>query len=155
MNDDKSRLKAREIFAQYLLQNNLRDTCERRTILDKTFDISGHFSADELCRMLTDSDFHVARSTVYATVDLLTDCGILRRHSLRDGAVQYERKIGTGQHFHTVCTRCGRVRPVKEPEIARLLGYRRYPSFVVQDVELYVYGQCYKCRSKKSSYEKK
>lgn len=154
MNDDKSRAKAAEIFSQYLLSNNLRDTCERRAILDGAFSITGHFSIDELCKLLADSDFHVARSTVYATVELLVDCGILRGHNLRGGAVQYERKIGAGQHFHCVCTRCGRVRPVKEPEIARMLGYRRYPSFVVQDIELYIYGQCHKCRARKPSAEK-
>lgn len=146
MNDDKSRIRAAEIFSGFLKQNNLRDTFERRAVLDKVFDISGHFSIEALCEFLQQSDVRVARSTVYATVELLVDCGILRSHSLRGGAVQYERKIGQGAHFHTICTRCGRVKSVKEPEMARELGYRRYASFVVTDVEIYIYGQCRKCR---------
>lgn len=146
MSEDKSRAKAVEAFAQYIAARQLRDTPERRMILDTIFDINGHFTIEDLSEKLDRSDFRVARSTVYATMELMVDCGIVRSHHLRGGAVQYERRVGTGQHFHCICTRCGRIRQIREPEIARMLNYRRYPSFTVTDIEVYVYGLCHKCR---------
>lgn len=146
MNEDKSRAKANELFTQFLEKNQMRDTRERRAILGKVFDIQGHFTADELYESLMDEGFHVARSTVYTTVGLLVDCGILREHYIRSSAMQYERRIGVGQHFHLICTQCGRVRQLKDQGLSKLLGYGRFPSFVASDVELYIYGKCTKCR---------
>ncbi len=147
MSEDKSRAKAIEAFTQYIASRHLRDTPERRTILDAIFDFNGHFTIEELVEKMAGSDFRVARSTVYATMELMVDCGIVRCHHLRGGGVQYERKLGSGSgHFHCICTRCGKIRQIREPEIARMLNYRRYPSFTVQDIEVYVYGLCHRCR---------
>ena len=60
----------------------MRQTPERFAILDKTLEQKVHFDIDELYKNI-EADYHVSRSTVYNTVELLCECNILRKHYLK------------------------------------------------------------------------
>lgn len=145
MNEEKIRNAAHGAFTTYMTQRHLRKTPERYAILDKVMDMNSHFFIESLYSALDEAGYHVSRATVYNTMDLLIDAGLVRRHTFGDNPAQYEKVTGPGNHHHLVCSRCGKVKEVKDPELVRLLDSRRYPSFHVGWFDLYIYGVCSTC----------
>lgn len=158
MDDDKLKASARNAFTQYLQVKHLRKTPERFAILDKVFDVAEHFSIESLYESLEGETYHVSRATVYNTIQLLIDCGLVRRHQFDHNSARYERVPGVGNHHHLICTQCGKIKEVRDPELIRVLNAKRYPTFHTDYFVLYVYGICSRCakrnRKNKSMTEK-
>ncbi len=133
-------------FNEYLDAHNLRRTPERYAILKHVMDINGHFTIEELQQMLDGDGFRVSRSTVYNTVELLIEAKMLRRHVFEQMQIQYERI--TLPHTHLICTTCGKVKEVRDPNFAAFMNARRFNAFNVDHYSLYVYGTCSTCARK-------
>lgn len=146
MNDEKSKSAARAALTQYIHTKKLRRTPERYAILDKIFDIDEHFSIDMLYSALEEEGFHVSRATLYNSIQLFVDCGLLRKHQFDGKSAQYERVTGVGNHHHLICMQCGKIREVKDVSLINLLNSRRYPTFHTAYFALYVYGTCSRCQ---------
>lgn len=146
MNDEKSKTAARAALTQYIHTKKMRRTPERYAILDKIFDIAEHFSIDMLYAALEQDGFHVSRATLYNSIQLFVDCGLLRKHQFDGKSAQYERVPGTGNHHHLICTQCGRIKEVKDVALVNMLNSRRYPTFHTAYFALYVYGLCSRCQ---------
>ncbi len=95
-------------FIEFLRSHGHRVTQERLQILAAVLDRSDHFTADELYRTLIRQGVHVARATVYSTLELLTECGILVRHHFERSA-RYELADKLPEHDHLICTQCGHI----------------------------------------------
>ncbi len=146
MSEDKTReLSARLKFAQFLEENRMRKTSERFTILEKIFSSPAHVDVDALHKQLLADDYHVSRATVYNTLDLLIEAGLVRRIILGDGLTRYERITGAANHHHLICTRCGKVKEVKAVEAIADLLSKRPRSFEPAYYTLYIYGLCSRC----------
>jgi Fur family ferric uptake transcriptional regulator len=96
-------------------------------VLEKATD---HPDVEELYRRSADIDPHISISTVYRTVRLFEDAGIVTRHDFRDGRSRYEQQHDT-HHDHLIDLRTGQVVEFHDAEIERLqaeiarrLGYR-------------------------------
>lgn len=110
--------------------HGLRMTGQRRTIvgvLDRAVD---HPDATEVHRRALKLDANISLSTVYRTVRLLQDRGILARHAFMDGRSRYETTEGE-HHDHLINLRTGKVIEFRseeieklQAEVARRLGYR-------------------------------
>lgn len=134
--------QAEQQFKNYLKINHKRCTVERIEILKCAMSAHGHFDVGGLYAMLEKDLYHVSLATVYNTVDLLFECGLLRRHHFSDGIAKYE--FVNGSHTHLVCTMCGKVREVEaDAEIKR-----KYRGFKPQYTSTYVYGVCSNCAHK-------
>lgn len=155
MNDEKTKAAALATFTQYMHQHKLRKTPERFAILDKVFDTSTHFSIDALHSALEGSGYHVSRATVYNTIELLTKCGLVRRHAFDAQSPQYEKIAGLTRHYHLVCSRCGKVREIKDQEIDMLLNTHRFGKFQPGYIDLNIYGLCAACQRKNRISTKK
>ena len=134
-------------FSDYLDAHDMRKTTERFAILKRALDINGHFTIEELQQVLDADGFRVSRSTVYNTVELLMDSKILRRHVFEGMQAQYERI--TLPHTHLICTTCGKVKEVRDPNFAAFMNARRFNAFNTDHYSLYVYGTCSTCARKK------
>lgn len=150
MKDDKVLNPARAALSQYLKEKQMRRTPERFAILEKVFSTDAHFYVDVLHEAMELEGYHVSLSTVYATVQLLIDAGLVRRHQFPNQPAQYERVLQgvTENHHHLVCTSCGRVKAVKDPELADRISSLRYPTFRTEFFSLYVYGLCSRCQKR-------
>ena len=150
MKDDKVLNPARAALSQYLKEKKMRRTPERFAILEKVFSTDAHFYVDVLHEAMELEGYHVSLSTVYATVQLLIDAGLVRRHQFPNQPAQYERVLQgvTENHHHLVCTSCGRVKAVKDPELADRISSLRYPTFRTEFFSLYVYGLCSRCQKR-------
>lgn len=145
MTDEKAKTAASTAFTQYMTNRKLRKTPERFAILAKVFDTVTHFSIDSLHSLLETDGYHVSRATVYNTIELLIDAGLVRRHTFGSNSPQYEKIAGVSRHYHLVCTTCGKVKEIKDSEIDEILSSRRFHGFHPAFVDLNVYGTCSGC----------
>lgn len=150
MSDDKTKTSAKVAFTMFLKSKKLRKTYERYAILDMVYDMTDHFDIESLYSALESSSHHVSRATVYNTIQLLVESGLVRRHQFGNQPAQYERVIGQrmGNHHHLICTECGKVKEVKDVELIRRLGQIKYPTFQTEYFALYVYGICSRCQKR-------
>ncbi len=133
-------------FSDYLDAHGMRKTTERYAILQRIMNFNGHFTIEELQQMIEGDGFRVSRSTVYNTVELLIDAKMLRRHVFEGMQAQYERI--TLPHTHVICTTCGKVKEVRDPNFAAFMNARRFNAFNTDHYSLYVYGTCSTCARK-------
>ena len=68
----------KKIFSAHLEQRELRKTAERFAILEEIYSRTDHFEAEQLYLDLKDKKINVSRATVYNTLDLLLDCGLVK-----------------------------------------------------------------------------
>lgn len=135
---------AEAALTKYMKLHRMRKTPERFAILRKVTQMKSHFNIDRLYEALEkDEGYHVARSTLYATVELLCEAGILRRHQF--GALPTQYEVALGNHFHLICKRCGKVKEVKDDPFMRQMAAKRYSAFQTEHFSVYVYGTCFAC----------
>lgn len=156
-NDDDACAIACEHFSRFLDSRKMRRTYERYAILKRICRIDSHFSIEELYEMMDSDGFHVSKATVYNTMQLLAEAGIVRRHHMFDQkSAEYERvKFGLENHYHMVCTACGKVIELKDSEIGDILTRRHYKNFAPSYFALYVYGLCSRCQRSRRAEKKK
>ncbi len=123
-----------------------RRTRQRLLIWDAVVGTRGaHFSAADLARMVSRYDPAVHRATVYRTLDLLVDDGLLLRTDLGAERVYYELATDH-RHHHVVCTSCGRVVHVHDDVIAATIAViEAATGFSVGKDELTFPGRCHGC----------
>jgi len=117
----------------------MRMTEQRRIIARVLAASADHPDVEELYRRCAQIDQHISISTVYRTVKLFEDAGIIERHDFREGRARYEQ-LRDEHHDHLINVRTGEVIEFKseeieklQAEIARRLGYR----LVEHRLELY------------------
>lgn len=148
MIEEKSKIAAKNKLTLYLESKKLRKTPERYAILDKVFSCNSHFDIMALYKKMEEDSYHVSRATIYNTMDLLTECGLVRKHQFGNQHAQYEKVCDTTNHHHLICTECGKIKEVKDVEFIRYMNTIKYPSFSTSYFMLYVYGICNSCARK-------
>ena len=146
MSGIKQSSTASELFSDYLQRNNKRRTGERFAILEHVGRIAGHFTAESLFKTMCDDGYHVSQGTVYSTLELLVECGLVIRHRFSGNANLYERAIGnTPTHHHLICTVCGKIKEIKDTDINAIIASKRFPAFTQTSFALNIYGICNAC----------
>ena len=138
----------REIFSEYLTKHHKRRTPERFAILDSAMGTPDHFTIESFHDTLEAEGFHVSLATIYSTLELLVDCGLVRRHRFGSDSARYERTTGSANHHHLVCTRCGKVKEVKDTSLGDAISSIRYPGFSASYFSLNIYGLCRTCQKR-------
>jgi len=112
------------------IERGMRMTEQRRVIARVLQDAADHPDVEELYRRASAVDPNISISTVYRTVKLFEDAGIIEKHEFRDGRARYE-PIPDEHHDHLIDVKSGEVIEFRnariealQEEIARELGYR-------------------------------
>ena len=112
------------------LEKNMRMTEQRRVIARVLSSASDHPDVEELHRRAHAVDPHISIATVYRTVRLFEEAGIIDRLDFRDGRSRYEEHT-TDHHDHLIDMKTGKVVEFVDEEIealqeaiARKLGYK-------------------------------
>jgi Fur family ferric uptake transcriptional regulator len=108
-----------EKFREFLEIRGEKLTEPRRVLVRHIFDSHKHFDADELVADLRTVGRRVSRSTVYRTLRLLVDAGLLRELRLTNRTV-YEHDYGYPSHDHLHCNECNAVVEFRNDEIRKL-----------------------------------
>ena len=88
------------VFFDYLGQKGLSRTSERFAVLREVYLHGGHFDVESLYVGLKQKKYQVSRSTLYHTLALMEDCGLVRRFRLNSGGAIYERVFCSAPHDH-------------------------------------------------------
>ena len=146
MKGELDSLAAATVLRTYMSRRGMRCTGERLKILDAAFASRKPFSAPKLAETLEADGFHVSRTTVYGTLKLLVDSGILRKSVGTAGASVYAVSRANYHKAQLHCRCCGKTKVVSLPEIGRELLKRRYWGFSAESYQLRIDGICSRCK---------
>jgi len=137
-----------------LAEREYKITPQRQIILKALIDRAQgadpahHLSADQVHAIVRQTNPEVGLATVYRTLDLLAELGILQKVNFGDGRSRYEfTEARTHHHHHVVCVQCGKVVEFTD-ELLRSLdaSIQQQLGFRILDQELTFYGYCRNCR---------
>ena len=123
-----------------------RMTPQRLMILSAVEKADNHISAEEIYIQVRARYPHVNVSTVYRTLDLLKELGLVTETDMGDSRVRYH-SIGKGHHHHLVCEQCGETIDIEEAVLVPLWAEieQKY-DFKVNMKHLAFFGLCSRCR---------
>jgi Fur family ferric uptake transcriptional regulator len=138
------RVEAEPNLLQQLRDRGLRMTPQRRAIVAEVMRASGHISPTEIARRVQGAMPGVNASTVYRTLSLLEEIGILQHSHVETGA-EYHR-AEESHHVHLMCRNCGRDDELSLAEANRLQGLiRRHHGFTADLTHFAITGLCADC----------
>ena len=144
---NKQSSNKREVFNAYLSKRGLSNTPERQAVLQQILASGSHFQADELyLKLARNKDRLVSRATVYRTLSLLTDCGLIRKVAFVDRHSHYEHLFG---HEHLICRKCKRIFEFQDKGLSEALNrVCKDKGFQRVSHKIEVVGLCGKCSSR-------
>lgn len=110
-----------ERFHAYLREHRLPITPQRDLVAETVFSSPDHVSAAAVHQRLSRAGRQIGTATVYRTLDLLVESGLIRRHEFGDGFRRYEGATPQGSHGHFVCEVCGGVEEFANERLERML----------------------------------
>ena len=141
---------AKENFRKFLKENSYRNTPERFEVLDVILNKDGHFDADDLFVNLKTINSKVSRATVYNTLDILQECGIVSRYRFGENHSKYEKTFGRPQHDHLICLECGDIIEFIDERIIKIQKtVCKENNFTQTSSTFQIFGLCHKCQIKK------
>lgn len=134
-------------FEIFLEKKGLKYTRERKRIYEKVRALSEHFDGEKLYEIMRKEDDDIARGTVFRTIPLLLESGVIQLSVGKGKGEFFERSGVKGHHDHIVCVGCGKVIEYHREEIEQLQDKvcKKYDAeLLFHDHKLYV--RCAKCR---------
>ncbi|MBI1313231.1 transcriptional repressor [bacterium] len=147
-----------EKFREFLVTKRQRLTREREIIVEEVFSSHEHFEPDDLIDRLSNrhDSRRVSRSSVYRTLALMEEAGLLRKVARPNGREVYEHDYGYPQHDHLICDQCGMLIEFHNEEIASIVErIASEHAFLRKSHRLEVYGTCADCRRPKQRRPRK
>jgi Fur family ferric uptake transcriptional regulator len=136
-------------FRDFLKKKGLRFTKEREAIFSEVLRKKGHFDPEELHISLRERGIAVSRASVYRTLPLLIEAGVIEEVERTEKHAHYECTIGRSHHDHMLCLNCGRVIEFYSEELEKLQDrICGQMSFEGVSHNLEVKGYCRRCSKK-------
>jgi len=141
--------KAREIFRNFLEGRGLKFTTERERVLREISSLRRHFDIEGLYLSMKNKGGKVSRASVYRTVPLLVECGLIEEIKTIDRHTYYEYTFGREHHDHLICIKCGKIIEFYSEKLERLQEeICRRENFSGTRHVLEIQGYCRKCSRK-------
>ncbi|RMD84035.1 MAG: transcriptional repressor [Candidatus Dadabacteria bacterium] len=134
-----------EQFREFIRERGLKSTRQRDEIARWFFASKGHLSAEEIYRKVKEISPGIGFSTVYRTMKLLCEAGLVQERHFGDSEALYENV--SSHHDHCICTSCGKIIEFEDDEIERLQeAVAERFDFELQSHRMELYGLCSTCR---------
>lgn len=123
-----------------------RATPERFAVLDAVLQSQGHFDADGLYYRMVSAGVKVSKATVYNTLDLLQECGLVSKYRFAENTSRYEKAFGRPHHHHLICLGCGDILEFVNDKLERIQEeVCAEKRFTAQSSTLQIFGTCSRC----------
>ncbi len=130
----------------YLARHSLRQTNQRKDIVNALIAMrEKHVDAEKLHNAVKDLGLDIGLATIYRTLGLLREAGIVEQRSFTDGRAIFELAIPDEHHDHLICIDCGIVKEFENEEIEALqLKIANSLGFSLSSHKLELYARCLK-----------
>jgi len=134
------------VFNEYVRRKGLKNTSQRKIILEAFLESKSHYSTEDLYLKLRKDHPRIGYATVHRTLKLLAESGIALELDFGDGQTRFEPLNVDQHHDHLVCTECGLIIEFSEPKIETLQEQvaARY-NFKIKRHRHELYGLCSGC----------
>src|SRR5579864_6679714 len=139
---------AKARFMDFLAVKRLRLTAQRRAIIETAFGTDQHFTAEQLLSWSRRRDKSVSRATVYRTLPLLTESGLVREMDFGKDYKFYDPNYADHpNHNHIICNDCERIVEFESNQIEKLESeISRRLGFTIKTQRLQITGTCEKLK---------
>ncbi len=138
-----------------LRKNGYKLTLPRLVIIQCLLRNKDHLSIAGIYERICDENPGIGMTTVYRTVDLLLELGIVRILILKNSQPLFELNWPNDHHHHLVCRRCGKVVEFGSCNFKQIAGeIEKVTNFTIEEHTLEAYGLCPKCSDVNHSTEK-
>lgn len=136
-----------ERFHRWLRERHLPITRQRNMVARAVFAGGELLSVDGVERRLRERGQRVGTATVYRSLDMLVESGLVRAHDFGEGFKRFEPLLSPGQDGHLICSRCGRVTEFSTDRFERVLPMIADEfGFQHQAHRVEIRGLCRACR---------
>lgn len=111
----------KNVLHQYLQDKGYRNTPERYAIIEEIYSLDKHFNVDDLYLLMIQKKYQVSKATIYNTLEIFLDAGLIRRHQFNDKTLassSYEKSYFDKQHDHLVV-----YKPGSDKEILQIIEF--------------------------------
>jgi len=138
-----------EAFKAALKAKGLSTTSQRMAIAETLFGSHEHLTADDLYLLVKKRDPRVGRVTVYRTLAVMVEAGLVEERQFRKDRVLYEHVVGHHHHDHMVCVTCGKIIEFESPKIeAEQDAAAKKAGFTIYHHSHTLFGACRDCAAK-------
>lgn len=135
---------AKQKFLEFIAARKLRLTSQRRVIIDTVFGTDEHFTAEQLLQWAREQDPSVSRATVYRTLPLLTESGLVREMDFGREYKYYDPNYADHpNHSHIICQDCNKIFEFESNKIIKIEDQiSQKMGFTMKSQRLELSGNC-------------